>query len=503
MHNILKKSFTFWSVLLGLSSPFVYGETLSTTGSFVVHEKDITQYIKDQTSKWLTPNEVIVPSLSLNAPYKTTLTNISWQGNASLNWTKTSANNIWILDGQTTDLTLYANSMAIHDTMQVNVGGNTINVRIDADCQNLSLTLPGQWKVHGEIPMSWSGGALNAPLQNVKLTPSLQMPVIKIASCQGPTGMQDFLNQQVARLFANPASIQASLTSEVQKFINQQVAKVTAMMGKTVSFDILGAQVSFTPRLGQNLTSGTWILDGPLVLSAPQGTGNKTLPQGYTLANMTDVRASGFVFANSLWTQIMGFASRAGLFNVHKPSSEISAFQSFMNNRMEQFFVWSDLMNFSTTQPFNFTFQAPSTPRIQSQTNTFPGVQWNVAGPLYVQMDAVFSNGIVPYTQFTSNSPVTAQISAKAINGALNVNYSVTNLDMNYAFRREFLKIRQPMFGIGMGAIDQAVQSAETNQTWSFAMPDSASPLPGYRMLFSDLIFGKKTFRIEMGIQKK
>lgn len=503
MRKFLKKSTTVWSLLLAFTSSFAFAETLTTTASFVVHEKDITQYIKDQTAPWLAPNVVIVPSLSLTAPYKTNLTNISWAGNASLDWTKNSANNVWVFDGQTTNLTLYADTLTVNDTIKINVGGNNISLQLNFTCQNLALNMPGQWKVHGQVPMSWSGGQLSAPLQALTLTPSNQVPTVTVGSCTGPTGVQNYLNQLIATQFANPQGLQASLNSELQSFISSQVTSIMSMMGKPVSFDMLGAKMAFTPSVGQNLSSGTWIIDGPLVLSAPQGSGNKAVAQGYTIANMTDARASGFAFSNSLWPEIMGFASRAGLFTVKQPSSAIDAFQSFMNNRMAQFFVWSDLMNFATNQPFNFTFHASSTPQIQSQTNTFPGVQWNIASPLYVQMDAVFANGAVPYVQFTSNTPVTAQLSAKAVKGALNVNYSVTNLDMAYAFRREFLKIRQPAFGIGMQPINQAVQSAETNQTWSYTMPDSASPLPGYRILFSDLIAGKKTFRVEMALQKK
>jgi hypothetical protein len=503
MSQFSRKSITLWTAVLLFTSPAAFAEVLSTTGSFVVHEKDITQYIEDQTNALLVPNQVIVPTLNLTSPYKSTLTNISWQGNATLTWTKNSANNIWAFNGQTTGLTLYADTFSVNDTVNVNVGGNNISVQLNFTCQNLAMTMPGQWKVQGQIPMSWSGGQLLAPLQGLILTPSTQVPTITVGSCTGPAGVQQYLNQLVATQFANPVGMQASLQTELQVFINSQISKVTAMMNKPVSFNILGATVNFTPSLGQNLATGTWVLDGPLVLSAPNGTGNTTVPQGYSIANMADARASGFVFANTFWPQILGFANRAGLTTQTMASSAISAFQSFMANRFEQFFVWSDLMNFPTNQPFNFTFDSTSPITIQSQTNMSPGVQWNLTSPLFVEMDAVYSNATIPYAQFQSITPVGAQLYAHAVNGALNVTYSLTSLNMNYAFRKEFFKIRQPTFGIGMDAIDSAILSSETNQTWVYTLPDTASPLPGYNLLFSDLIFGTKTFRIEMGIQKQ
>jgi hypothetical protein len=341
-------------------------------------------------------------------------------------------------------------------------------------------------------------------LQNLSLTESSQVPVIKINSCQGPTGMEEFLNQQIASLYSNPARIQSAFAGEIQKFLDSQVAKVVASLSKPVMFDLLGAHVVFTPTTGSNLTSGTWVLNGPLSIQAVGGgTGTKTVPQGYTNANLTDVRASGFVFANTLWSEILAFADRAGLLTKQYKGTDIPQFQNFLQNRFEQFLVWSDLMNFSTSSLFYFNFDAAGPVSILSQTNQSSGVQWSVSAPLDVLMYAPVTKKNVPYVEFQSNTPVTATLLAQAKNGSLNVAYSITNLDMNYAFRKEFLKYRSPMFGIGMSMIDSSVQSALTNKVWTYTMPDSASPLPGYRINFKDVIFGKKTFRFEMGLQKK
>jgi hypothetical protein len=218
---------------------------------------------------------------------------------------------------------------------------------------------------------------------------------------------------------------------------------------------------------------------------------------------MVDARASGFAFANTFWPEILAFADRAGLLTRQYKSTDIAQFQAFLSNRFEQFFVWSDLMNFSTTDLFNFTFSASGPVSIDSQRNKSSGVQWALSAPMDVEMDWVTNKAVIPYAEFQSNTSTAATLLAQANNGALNVTYSVTNLDMNYAFRPEFMKIRQPTFGIGMPLIDQNVQSGLQSQVWTYTMPDTASPLPGYRINFKDVIFGKKTFRFEMGVQKK
>ena len=127
---------------------------------------------------------------------------------------------------------------------------------------------------------------------------------------------------------------------------------------------------------------------------------------------------------------MVAFAGRCGLLTRQYKSTDIAQFQAFLNNRFEQFFVWSDLMNFSTSALFNFTFDASGPMTINSMKNKNPGVQWTLSAPTDVEMDAVMSNGVVPYTEFQSNTPTGVSLLAQAKSGALNITYSVTNLDI-------------------------------------------------------------------------
>jgi hypothetical protein len=432
--------------------PYAFAETLNASASFIVHERDMTQYIQDMTAKWLTPNQVIADTISIDSPYHASLKQISWQGDASLKWTKNPQNNVWVFDGTANNLTLYANSFDIHDTFQINAGGSKINVRVDASCQKLQMSMQGQWTVHGEVPVSWNNGQLQAPLQNVTLTPSAQVPKITVGSCEGPSGMQDYLNQQVAKVYADQAGMKNSIISELQKLVNQQIGVMVAKMGTPISFDILGAKVSFTPTAGSNLTTGSWILDGPLVVTAPSGAGVKTIVKGYASANLVDARASGFAFANSLWSEILSFADRAKLTSYKMKSSENEKFQGFMQNRFEQFFIWSDLMSFPTSQVFDISIASTAAVHLDGQTNTFPGVSWDVSAPIDVVMSANMDSASIPYMEFWSKTPASATVAAAASDdGSLNVTYSLTSLDLNYGYRREFYKIRKPTAGMGVG----------------------------------------------------
>ncbi len=505
MPVILRKPLALLTAMIALHLPQAFAETLNAQATYVIHESDMSQWINDQTAKWLVPNQVIANQVGFVSPFQSQLQNVSWQGVANLNWTKDPKSNIWVFDGSTNNLTVLATSFSVHDLFPVTVNGQIIKVRVDADCQNLTMNVPGQWVIHGEIPVSWQDTSMVAPVQNFTMTPSSQVPTVKIASCTGPAGMEPFLNQQLAQLYKQPDKIQSAALNEVQLFINGQISNLMSSMGKPFSFSFLGVNVSFTPTAGSSLPNGSILLDGPLVLQSPNGTGVTTVAKDYSDSDLSDARASGFGFAVTLLRQIVGFVYQSGLLDFPFGSDSLPAFQSFMQDRTEQLFVWQDLWNFATNTVFNFDVSATSSPTILSMQDLFPGVQLELAAPLDAVMSAPTAFGSLPYVEFYS-SPTQAQMQLNFLatkKGSLQVKYSLDQLALSYGYRPEFFRVRQPTMTINTDAIAQSVMQSYQNQVWTYTMPDGASPIPDYRLLFKDFIYGKKTFRIEMGIQKK
>ena len=163
------------------------------------------QWLQNFTAGFLVPNKVVAAEVDIQAPYHTVVKNVSWQGDASLDWTKNASNNVWSFSGQANNLTVYATDYEVHDTFPVQSGGSTVNVHIDAACNNLSFSFPGQWKISGSVAVTAIGSGVAAKLQNLTLTMSKQVPVLRVGSCTGPTGMQAFLNGQIAQLFCHSA----------------------------------------------------------------------------------------------------------------------------------------------------------------------------------------------------------------------------------------------------------------------------------------------------------
>jgi hypothetical protein len=503
MKNIFGKMITMLTWMAMGSSLIASAETLDGQASLVVHQKDLTQYVVDETAKWLTPNQILADSIEIQKPYHSWINQLMYQGSAALNWNKDATTSTWSFDGTSTNVTLLASSFEVHDTIVVSSGGSSLSVRIDAVCNNVQLSLPGTYTIHGELPVNWVSNALQAPLQNFSMTLSPTVPVLTMGACTGPTGIQQLLQQQITQMFGQPAQLQAMIQNALQNTINGEVAKISAPLMKPLAFAVMGVQTTFTPAAISNLTSGSWIIDGALDLVSPNGTGVTTVAKGYTLANLSDVRASGLVFGNGLVSQILAFGSRSGLYQKDFSSQDVPSFQDFIANRMEQLLVWLDMWNFPTSAIFNFHAAATGTATLQSMTNTFPGVSFAVSSPVNIEMDAPTSKGQLPYVDFVSKGS-SVNLQTKAVNGALNVTYFANSLNFTYGYYKAFTqKVRMPSYGIDVGTIEGEVQKSLTAKTVSFTMPDSASPLPDYRLSFQDLIFGKKTFRLEMAVQKK
>lgn len=503
MYNIFGKMIIALTIAFAASANLAAAETLNTDASFIIHEADITSFLEDQTSKWLVPNQILTNTIEIQKPYRTWIHEPLWQGSASLKWSKNSKSNVWHFDGEANDLRFFATSLEVHDTVLMSSGGSTIAVRVDVVCSNVSLTVPGKSKLHGELPANWINGVLTIPMQNFNLQTSGVTPVFTVGNCHGPNGFDQFLNQELRKMFSQPGKVQALFAGELQKFINAEVARVQAAIYKPLQFSFAGINTQFEPKTVASLRTGTWVVDGAVVLKSDKGNGTKTIAKDYGVANLSDARASGLAFSRALIPELLAFASRSESFKHDFSSQDVPAFQDFISNRFAQFFVWMDMWNFPTSSIFDFHLNVTSSPRLTGMENTFPGVNFEFAAPVTMQMDAPSNKGKLPYAQFTSTSPASISVSALAEDGELNFTYTLNDAPMSYEFRKEFFKVRRPSTGIGIDTIVDSGKQALTEKQYSFSLPDSASPFADYRMIFEDLIFGKKTFRLEMALQKK
>lgn len=483
-------------------APSAAAETLKSDASVILFEKDQSSYLQDLTEKWLTPHQVIAELVDIKKPYHAQIRNLSWSGVAQIIWSKPPGINTWSFDGTGAEMLISADALEIHDTVVVTTGGSGLTVHVDAVCQNLQLNLPGTWKMHGEIAPQWNQNVLKSPLQIFELQMGAGAPKVTLGACQGPSGVDVVLNRVATDYFNQPGQIQSLLASEIQRFINLQLVKVQSDLFKPVTFQASGVSVSFQPLAVNNLASGTWIVDGSLLLQSEKGSGHREIVKDYGIANLVDVRASGVAISKNLIPELIAYLSRAGKLRSDFSSSDVPAFQKFLNNRFEQFFVWMDLLSFPTNSVFDMSVSVSTTPVLTGMNNLFPGISAVVSSSISALMSAPVGGQKIPYVQFDSTQNADVNFTVQAKEGALQFDYSVEDVNANYKFRSEFFRIRRPTFGINMQPITSALQSSLSQQTWAYSLPESVSPLEGYHFDFKDLIFGKKTFRIEMNVLK-
>ena len=146
---------------------------------------------------------------------------------------------------------------------------------------------------------------------------------------------------------------------------------IAAELGHALSFSALGATVAFTPQTVTGLTNGSWIFSGPLTFKSPvTERGIKTVSKGFADSNLATLPSSAFVIGQNLISEILGFMNRASLAGVTFSSSAVSGFQSFLQNRFEQYLVWGDLLNFNPADVFSFLVQATNVISVESGRRT-------------------------------------------------------------------------------------------------------------------------------------
>lgn len=478
-------------------------EVLNVPASLVVHEKDMTIWLQDFAARITQPNTVVTPKLVLQQPFQSILSNISWQGAFRLDWSNKPNSNVWIFEGELQDLILYSSDLEIHDTFRQVVGGSTVNIRIDASCQNLSLNFPGGTKFHGEVVVVWKANQLKPTLQNFTLNPGAAVPIVKVGGCTGPTGMQGFLAKQVAQLYVTPAKIQPMAAAELQRLMTAKATALQTDLAKPYSFQFGRIGGRFAGTTFSNLPNGSWVIDGLLALTSKIGTQTRTLVKDYSLANLKDVGFSGAVVSKKSVADILAFARRAGVLDESFTSKAIPGFATFRQSGLQEGFVWPDLLNFPESTVFPVDFSTASDPSLTKMTNQYPSVSMDVASNVDFLVKAPTPRGELPYVEFSSTQPAQGHLILNPQDGAMKVSTSLEKMPLKYTFRKEYASVRQPHDYINMDEIETAMSKSPSNKSWTYRLPPDATPVKGYSMGFQGVVFGAKTFRFDMNFKKQ
>jgi hypothetical protein len=247
------------------------------------------------------------------------------------------------IDAQSSDLAsrITVTGVAIHQTVIRNVGGNQIEVSIQASCSPITIHVNRfDAAITSNFYQTRTSWDIN--LETVDLSFPTGQWTIAPFTCSGPAGVDQTITNLVAGLFHDPSVLETFLRDQLRPVISNQWRKSWSALLASTKGQLQNVQIQTPGDYGLHLSA-----DIPLKTS-------KNIPQPRVSDSRLSTIYPQLILSTDGYQALIEdklLAAAPQGYNLQN----IPAFYNLMHNRLEQFIVWTDLRKFPTDAYFGLT----------------------------------------------------------------------------------------------------------------------------------------------------
>ncbi len=346
---------------------------------------------------------------------------------------------------------LAVQKLIVDQTIVKEVGGNRIEIKINAICDPFEIKIP------------FADLALQSLFQRQNKMLSPKVSDLKLAIhdgwsisplvCSGPQGFDQAVSQLLQDSLRSPDSIASLLQNYLSTTLEEKWLTVWKQL-TTVGYQNLKVTSMDDPtELGffirGDIQAGTDVrkIDLPGNLAAPLKSDSPQLvltSDGFTA--LAKERVSHFSFLK---------------FNLQN----LDAFHRLMQSRFKQFFVWPDLMNFSKSAPFLLT----SDPSQIIDLKSLGQGRWSLRSQTKGFIEASRNHLEETYLQWGLG--VSSTLSSQVKDSVLKLHVDQAKTNMTWKFDGNYLKKYQPSQKVSSNLIKKIGDSLFTERSFEIQLP--------------------------------
>ncbi len=390
---------------------------------------------------------------------------ISWKLKSNFITTQTSQNSLQ-LDSKNLQLALSIGQISVDQVIQKVVGGSTIDIHIQAQCDPIQLS---QTQAHGSahVVYQFSAASITTQVDQVQLQWPANTWSVGALNCRGPKGLDSALKNELFQQLRSSTPllpfIQSGLATGIQSGVNQLISRLKLPTPIQVSGNKLPLHLSFAQF--QSMTEGllvygqlTWPIQG--ASRTPENLMISRLP-----SEVATSRVPVLLTPTLGWSRLIRAEVAANPVSAKISLNQIPAFQNLLNNRLQQLFAWPDLLHYEEEDPFSFVARSLS---IQT-------ISWNDDGSLDAELStrAVIQSQreqkVWDYLLVSGNG--STHLTPTVKNGVLSVSAQVQVPQLNFQFGDQYVETFHPPTEINSVVLDAVSQSLKTSLKFSTTLP--------------------------------
>lgn len=348
--------------------------------------------------------------------------------------------------------TIHIGSLTINQVITRYYSGNRVNIHIAATCSPITISV-------GQFAASIAGDFVqDGPLWNLNLTElTLSFPNGQwdhtTVSCSGVGGLENDINSGLDKSLADPSFLQDYLRAYLAPVIAQAWATKWAALTETIHTQLQNIQIQPPSELGVQIVA-------ELPLKAEDQIGLPAISERTLAQDTPQFLLSVKGFEALIQEKVRELTPKD--YDLQK----LQGFHDLMQNRLNQLFVWPDLMNFATDAVFNLhpLPQSISTQITSAGGNRYAGVI-KALGQVQVDKD----RGRVPYLDW--NIALKTNLTVTVTAGQLSIQSSKPEATVQWSYNADYVRSYRPNPNVNRGLIDDYLKQAFPARTVALALP--------------------------------
>lgn len=370
-----------------------------------------------------------------------------------------------LLQSRGLEADLSVQSIAIDQWITREVGGVIGRFRVQAKCEDVQLHMkPGKALLTMQLSPVFDGALLRARVDDANLTWTPDAWEIVTLNCTGAEGFDDVVRAEIYKRTGD-ASIVTSQKATLMEYVRGYVSSHTLDLSKsrrliTARPDIL-VSMQVTDFSGTKVNA---VLRGVVrVEFTRQRTGDSVFVRlsGKRLSSSSTavirvpedlfLAVAKQLYAGNTWTDKIY-------------SNEISGFQSLMQSRFAQFFVWRELIKYPKSSKFLFEVYSPKDVSV-----TGKNLSYDVKAPLFSKMSAPREGELVPFMNFSV--PMSSKVNLTLNNSVVKAKFSNVSLGLQEQWDPSYVAKYSPSRVFAREKIRQRIQRSVQGFTVNYALP--------------------------------
>jgi hypothetical protein len=381
----------------------------------------------------------------------------------------------WEIHSENLGATLHIDKISATQIVEREVDGIIIRVRLQADCNNVTLKLPqGLTQVSARIRAEVAQNQVKLSLPAYDASWAQGAWQVESMQCTGVEGFDQIVKGEALKALSSFQNFDAE--------VHEALTRNFAQWSKDASLLLLSEQelpsgkdylkVYYRPQTAAESENGL-LLTGDLRFEYPYVSPDQTIEQSYTL-KQGELQATAnpelLLPFDTVRALMMG-EYFAGQLEYSLYSTEIPAFTDFMQSRWQQFWAFPELQSYPKDTKFAFQFLPLGPPSLQNEkaggSNT---VNADLTLPLSVRMFAPLDGKLRPMVEFRTY--ISGPSSLKILpNGKIEFHLSTQAYPVTYAWAQSYVSKYSPTQRIAIDTISGKVRSALSSEGFTLAIP--------------------------------